>query len=126
MYVSIYIYRVPRENAAAFLDVQKEAAAIYKRHGALVDETYALASLEAKYGCAAFAQALDVEKGEEVFFGLSRFRDRAHHDEVMTQVDGDERINELYDEVTKLLDVGRVVRGEFESAVSHSFLSSDK
>lgn len=126
MYVSVYIYRVPRENVAGFLHVQKEAAAIYQRYGALVDETYGLVPLEAKYGCSTFPQALDVGKGEEVFFGLSRFRDRAHHDEVMAQVDRDERINELYDEVTKLVDVARVVRGEFELAVPASFPPCDK
>ena len=40
MFASIYIYRVPRENLDAFLRVQGEAAAIYRRCGALDDETF--------------------------------------------------------------------------------------
>ena len=61
--------------------------------------------------------ALEVGEDEVLFIGLSRFHDRAHHDRVMAQVDADERIGELYGQVTRLLDVGRVLRGEFERAV---------
>lgn len=117
MFTSIYIYRVPRKNVDAFLRIQQEAAAIYQRYGALADETYAPVNLEAKYGCVPFSEVLDVEEDEVVLIGFSRFRDRAHHDQVMSQVDSDERISDLYGEVTKLLDINRVVRGEFERVV---------
>ena len=117
MFISIYIYRVPKENVDAFLRIQQEAAEIYQRYGALDDETFAPIDLKGKYGCVPFFEAFDVEEGEEVFIGISRFRDRAHHDQVMLQVDSDERINHLYSQVSKLLDINRVVRGEFERAV---------
>ena len=117
MYISIYIYRVPRSNVDDFLRVQREAAEIYLRHGALDDATYSAANLEAKYGCASFGDAFDVGEDEVILFGISRFRDRAHHDEVMAEVDSDDKINGLYDKVTTLLDVGRIVRGEFERVV---------
>jgi uncharacterized protein YbaA (DUF1428 family) len=117
MFTSIYIYRVPCENVESFLQVQREAAAIYRALGALDDETFAPADLEPKYGCTDFPSALAVGEGEEIFISLSRFRDRAHHDEVMRLVDADERINRLYEEVTMLLEVGRVVRGEFRRIV---------
>jgi len=117
VFISIYIYRVPRENVDVFLRVQREAAEIYRRCGAIHDETFAPVNLEAKYGCAGFTGAFDIRDGEEVFIGLSSFHDRPHHDTVMAQVDRDERINELYEEVANLLDVGRVVRGEFERVV---------
>jgi uncharacterized protein YbaA (DUF1428 family) len=117
MFTSIYIYQVPRENVELFLRVQEEATTIYQEFGALDDETFAPANLEPKYGCTAFPAALEVEEGEETFISLSRFRDRAHHDEVMEQVDADDRIDRLYEEVTKLLDAGRVIRGEFERVV---------
>lgn len=118
MYTSIYIYRVPRKNVDPFLRLQREAAEIYQRYGALADETFAPVDLKAKYGCVPFFKALDVAEDEVIFIGLCRFRDRAHHDQVMAQIDSDGRIDELYDQVTELLDVGRVVRGEFEGVVS--------
>ena len=117
MFTSIYIYRVPRPNVEAFLRVQQEAAAIYRRYGALDDETFASADLAAKYGCAAFAEAFEVRADEEVFISVSRFRDRAHHDQVMAQVDADEQIGVLYGQVATLLDVSRIVRGEFARVV---------
>jgi uncharacterized protein YbaA (DUF1428 family) len=117
MFTSVYIYRVPHKNVDAFLRVQQEAAAIYQRYGAVDDETFAPVNLEEKYGCVSFLDILDVEEDEEVFISLSRFRDRAHHDKVMAQVDADEQISELYDEVTTLIDISRVVRGAFERVV---------
>jgi uncharacterized protein YbaA (DUF1428 family) len=117
MYTSIYIYRVPRDHVAQFLQVQREAAEIYRRYGALDDETYGPCNLEGKYECTPFPAAFEVEEGEEVFVSLSRFRDLVHHDEVMSQVDTDDRISQLYEKVAGLLDVGRVVRGEFERVV---------
>ena len=114
MFISIYVYRVPRENVDVFLRVQRDAAEIYRRCGAIDDVTFAPVNLEAKYGCAGFTGVFDIRDGEEVFVGLSSFHDRAHHDTVMVQVNRDEQISELYEEVASLLDVGRVVRGEFE------------
>ena len=114
MFISTYIYRVPRENVDVFLRVQQEAAAIYRHHGAIDDATFAPVNLEAKYGCAGFTDAFDTREGEEVFIGLSSFHNRLHHDTVMAQVDRDERIGELYEKVASLLDVDRVIRGEFE------------
>ena len=107
MFTSIYIYRVPRKNIEPFLQVQREATAIYQRYGALDDETFAPVNLEAKYGCMAFLDALEVKEHEAIFISLSRFRDRVHHDQVMTQVDSDDLIGKLYDKVTTLLDVER-------------------
>ena len=48
---------------------------------------------------------------------MSHFHSRSHHDEVMSKVDADAGINDLYAEMLTLLDMSRVVRGEFERAV---------
>lgn len=117
MFTAVYIYRVPREHVGAFLAIQREALAIYRAHGALDDETLAPVSLAAKYGCAAFDDALPVAPGEEIFISLGRFRDRAHHDAVLARVDADPRIGELYAAVGGLLDIVRIARGEFARAV---------
>lgn len=105
---------MPQENVEAFLQIQREAADIYRHYGALDDATFVASNLEAKYGCTAFGDAFDVAEHEVVLIGLSSFRDRTHHDEVMEKVDADERISMLYHKVTTLLDIGRFVRSEFE------------
>ena len=117
MYISIYIFRVSKKNVNQFLQIQRKTAEIYKQYGALQDITYVSADLKAKYGCAAFGDIFNVSKDEVVLIEISSFRNRAHHNEVMKKVDSDEQIEKLYAEVTKLLEVGRIVRGEFESVV---------
>lgn len=117
MYTVIYLFRVPRPNVAAFSRVQSEAGEIYKRYGALDDETLAPDNLEANYGCSGFSSVVELREDEELFVGLSRFQNRAHHDEVMSKVDADAHINDLYAEMLTLLDMSRVVRGEFERTI---------
>lgn len=113
MYLAIYIYPVRTARVGRFLEIQREAAAICAEHGALDDSTFAPRDLDAKYGCLDMPGAVDLREGEEVFVGISTFRDRAHHDEVMARVDADPRIDELYEAITGLVDVGRIRRGEF-------------
>jgi len=117
MYISIYIFRVSKNNVRRFLELQRKAAEIYKHYGVLEDITYVSADLKSKYGCTAFGDIIDVSEDEVVLIEISSFRDRTHHNEVMAKVDSDEHIEELYVDVTTLLDVGRIVRGEFESTV---------
>ncbi|MEM2921689.1 MAG: DUF1428 family protein [Candidatus Bathyarchaeia archaeon] len=117
IYASVYIYRVPSKKVDAFLLVQKEAAAIYRSHGAIDDETFAPLDLKAKYGCASFADTLRLKEDEVVFIGMSLFRDGAHHDEVMAKVDADKRTNVLYRRITELFDIQRITRGEFKREI---------
>ncbi len=114
MLVQLYIYRVPKENVSSFLRIQSEAASLYKKYGALDDETFKPSNLESKYGCIAFPDVLDVKDNELIIFSVTRFHNTTHEDQVMAKVNSDERINELYDRVTHLIDISRVVRGEFE------------
>ena len=116
MYTVIYMFPVPKPNIEAFTRVQREAGEIYKRYGALDDETLAPFNLGAAYGCAGFSSISELKENEELFIGLSRFRDRNHHGEVMAKVDADPQINNLYEELTSL-GMSRVVRGEFERTV---------
>jgi uncharacterized protein YbaA (DUF1428 family) len=114
MYVQVYVYPVARKNTSAFLRIQREAGDLYKNYGAVDDETFGPANLEPKYGCEAFPELLNLKQDETVFFSITRFRDRAHQDQVMSSVNVDKRINELYNQVSELIDLSRVIRGEFE------------
>lgn len=113
MFTVMYVFRVSQTKVEAFLKVQKSAEQIYKQYGALDDETFAPADLSAKYGCASFVNEF-ADSDEQTHVGLSRFRDRAHHDDVMAQVDNDERIEKLYAEMLTIIDMSRTLRGEFE------------
>lgn len=116
MYASIYVYRVPRDNVDAFLRVGYAAANIYREFGAVNVEIFRGSDMQAKYGCATYSDVLETVGDEVVLVEIDRFRDREHHDEVMTAVDADKRIDKLYEEMSALIHIGQVVRGEFELA----------
>lgn len=117
MYTVVYLFPVHRSNVPTFLRVQKEAGEIYLRYGALADETLAPVDVGTAYGCAGFSGLLELREGEDLYVGLSRFHDRAHHDAVMAEVDADVRIDALYTEMSNVLEMPRVVRGAFSGAV---------
>lgn len=64
-------------------------------HGATDDETLSAIDVSPQYGCRGFGEALGAGDDEAVLIGLSRFRDRVHHDAVMERVNADPRIDTL-------------------------------
>jgi uncharacterized protein YbaA (DUF1428 family) len=116
VFSSIYLYPVPEDRADDFLRIQRAVLEIYLAYGVLDDITFRPVDLTGKYGCAGFERAVDLRPGETVYVSVSHFRDRAHHDEVMARVDDDPRVNGLFDEIQTILDLCRIVRGEFERA----------
>ncbi len=116
MFVVVYFFRVPKQHVSGFLSVQQEAGEIYKHYGALADETFAPSDLDAKYGCGSLLSVIDLADHEQLHIGISRFENRDHHDEVMSKVDADPRIQTLYEEMLTLIDMSRTSRGEFEVA----------
>ena len=115
MYRSFYIFRVPKEHVAEFLRINREAGAIYREHGALETEMTRATHLDPKYGCTGLVDLLKASDEEVVFVGVDGFRDPDHHTEVMAKVDADPRINELFAEIQKVIDLSTVVRAELES-----------
>ncbi|MFC4353515.1 DUF1428 family protein [Chryseomicrobium palamuruense] len=114
MYCALYLYPVTNENEQKFIEINKAAGRIYMKYGAVNDQTFQGTLVEAIYGCRGMVSAVKLLENEKVMLGISSFHSKVHHDEVMKQVDQDEEINKLYLEMTKTIDISRVVRGEFE------------
>lgn len=117
MYTALYFYRVPKQNIESFLMVQNKSAEIYKKNGAIDDWTFGPENLKAKYGCISFSQEVPVNADEELFFSLSLFKSKDDHDRIMSLVDKDPEIEKLYDRICNLIDLSKVVRGEFNRLV---------
>jgi len=116
MFNLIYIYPVLEKNTGEFLRIQSEATKIYIGYGALSDQTFSLNNSESNYGCLPFTKALTVEKKERVYLSITAFKSSSHHDEVMREVNADPEIDKLFSEIKKVIDVSRIVRGEFKLA----------
>jgi uncharacterized protein YbaA (DUF1428 family) len=117
VYLSVYLFRVPRARREAFLRIQGEAAAILREYGALDNATLALGDQAKGYGLATFADLAPPAPDEAIYLELGTYRDRAHHDAVMAQIDRDPRIDALYEELVRLIDLARGARGEFARLV---------
>lgn len=114
MYTAMYLYPVPARTEDAFRAIEQEAGDRYQSHGALDHELYRAADVGPKHGCAGFESAVDLRNDELLYVGMDHFHDRAHHDDVMDAVDTDDRVAELFEELTDLVDIDRVVRGAFD------------
>lgn len=114
MYFAIYLYPVAKENEQKFIDINKSAGRIYMKYGAVNDQTFQGTRINSMYGSQGMVSAVELYENEKVMLGVSTFHSKAHHDEVMDKVDQDEEVNDLYIEMTKTIDISRVVRGEFE------------
>jgi uncharacterized protein YbaA (DUF1428 family) len=111
-----YNFLVTRKNVDGFLRIQQAASEIYQSHGA-IEETLALINHEAKYGYIPSTKEINTEEDEEIFVSFSLFPNKTDHDKVMEKIDSDPRIDRLYQEMTGMVDIDRVLRGEFKRVV---------
>ena len=113
MYLEIYLYPVLKDNQERFLEINREAERIYKAYGAIESDTYTAVSIQPEYGCAGLITAVELHENEIMMLEINRYHHKEHHRQVLEKVDNDERINELYSQMTKVIDMSRTVRGEF-------------
>lgn len=113
MYLEIYLYPVLKENKELFLKINREAERIYKYYGAIESETFTASSIRPEYGCSGMVSAVELHESEILMLEINRYHNQDHHSQVLEKVDNDEQIAKLYNQMTKVLDVSRIVRGEF-------------
>ena len=114
MYNVLYLYPVLKQNKKRFIEINKMASLIYKEYGAIKDDTYQSTFIDAIYGCKGMDSSVELQENETLMCSVSTFNNKHHHDVVMEEVDADHRIEELYNEMLNVIDMSRVVRGEFE------------
>jgi uncharacterized protein YbaA (DUF1428 family) len=116
MLTTVNLIPIHREHVEIFLRNERSAGAIYREYGGLGNEILLPVNIDPGYGCAAYGATLDLAPDEVVCIVLDRFRDRDHYEAVMARVNADPRIDAIFGEFKQLVDLRRVVRGEFERA----------
>lgn len=106
---AIYIFKVSKNFVRRFLKIQNEAVKIYKRHGAIESKIF----LE-KSSVISLRKILRTKKNDLVFIGIDTFRNKREYLRSMKKIDSDKRINELYNELKRIIKVREIIRGEFE------------
>ena len=115
-YVDGYVLPVPKKNLQAYRRIARQAAKIWREHGALEYRECAGDDLNVKMGVS-FSRTVKVKSGETVVFAWIVFKSRAHRDAVNAKVMKDPRIAKMMDKGPMPFDDKRMVYGGFKVLV---------
>lgn len=113
--VDQFVYRVPKKNHEAMMQLNKQFADIMRKYGA-PHLIFQLNNTEAPMeGITNIAKTVSANQDEEeVWMELIFYRDRNHRDEVIAKMQNDENMEQLYKQSVDLLSPGSsFVMGEF-------------
>jgi uncharacterized protein YbaA (DUF1428 family) len=112
--VAHFVYRVPKKNHEAMMQLNKQFVDIMRKYGA-PHLIFQLNNTEAPMeGITNIAKTVSANQDEEVWMELIFYRDRKHRDEVGRKMQNDENMERLYKQSVDLLSPGSsFVMGEF-------------
>jgi len=105
---------VPAASVERFIEINRQAGAIYRASGADGSDVFRLADGAAKYGCVGIAGAVHVRDGEALMMVQDSFADRETFARVTAALDQNPALNALFDALLTIVDLSRAIRGEFE------------
>jgi uncharacterized protein YbaA (DUF1428 family) len=114
--VSHIVYRVPKKNHDAMLQICKDAYDMFKQHGILHYDAFKLSNTDVPMeGFANIASIISANHDEEVWIESIYYRDRQHMNEVMKKMEKDERTGQMMKQSMDLLPQGaKFIVGDFE------------
>jgi uncharacterized protein YbaA (DUF1428 family) len=113
--VAHFVYRVPKKNHEAMIQLNKQFADIMRKYSA-PHLIFQLTNTEAPMeGITNIAKTVSANQDEEeVWMELIFYRDRKHRDEVGAKMQNDENMERLYKQSVDLLSPGSsFIMGEF-------------
>jgi uncharacterized protein YbaA (DUF1428 family) len=112
--VAHFVYRVPKKNHEAMMQINKQFADIMRKYGAS-HLIFQLNNTEAPMeGITNIAKTVSANQDEEVWMELISYRVLKHRDEVCAKMQNDENMNQLYKQFMDLITPGsRPIMGEF-------------
>ena len=116
-YVDGYVLPVPKKNLAAYFRMAKQAAKVWREHGALDYRECVGEDLAVKFG-ATFPRGIRIKKGETVVFAWIEYKSRVARDRVNAKVMADPRIAAMCDPKNSPFDAARMLVGGFEVVVA--------
>ena len=108
------VYRVPKKNHDAMMQLCKQAADMMRKYGA-AHLVFQLNNTEAPMeGMSNIAKIVSAAQDEEVWLELLFYRDRKHKEEVCAKMRNDERMGPLWQRSVSLVSPGTdFIMGEF-------------
>jgi uncharacterized protein YbaA (DUF1428 family) len=95
-YVQLYMYRVPKKNHDAMLELERQIDQGWKKHGILHSEFFQLTPHENVKGFTNFAERLSARHDEEIWVEIQHYKNREHRDEIFEAIRKDMPMLQLF------------------------------
>ena len=122
--VAIFLYRAPKKNHDAMMEVNRKSKDFFMKHGASNFEVFSLENSENIMEFVNLSKTISASEEEEVWLEIQSYRDAEHVKEFSKSMEGDTSMEPLYKEFMQLITPGSVVSfGGFNKLVQVSFNS---
>jgi uncharacterized protein YbaA (DUF1428 family) len=115
-YVDGFVVPVPKKNVEAYRRMARQAAKIWREHGALEYRECVGDDLNIKFALP-FPRGIRIKPGETVVFAWISYKSRAHRDRVNAKVMKDPRVANMCDPKDMPFDCKRMLYGGFKTIV---------
>lgn len=83
--VQQFIYRLPKKNHEAMVELEKQFIDIFRKHGGLRFEVFQLSGTENMIDWTNIAEIISANQDEEIWVEQVFYRDSTHRDECMAK-----------------------------------------
>ena len=114
--VTHFIYRIPKKNHDAMLQLCKQSNEIFMQHGVLRYDAFQLSNTNVPMeGFTNIAKIVSANQDEEVWVESLYYKDRQHINGLMAKMQKDERMEPLMKQSFDLISSGTsFIMGEFD------------
>ncbi len=106
-YAQLYVYRIPKKNHGAMMNLQSEISSMWKGHGILGSEIFQLTEAETFKGFTNLSETIAVKPDEETWIEIQHFRDREHRDAIVDKIRKDSKAGPLFGRFYELVSLGK-------------------
>ncbi|HMB67429.1 MAG TPA: DUF1428 family protein [Candidatus Bathyarchaeia archaeon] len=114
-YCSVFLYRVPKRKAEAFIQALKPIMKLFLDSGALSEELLQPKEMEGKFGSMSLPPAIGMSQDEDLWVEIARFKDASHMRDVHSAVSKNPHLEKLHSRFDLLITGKQVYHAEFES-----------
>jgi hypothetical protein len=114
-YCSVFLYRVPRRKSEAFIHALQPIMRLFEAAGCLSDELLRPKDMSAKFGGLSLPKAIELDRDEELWIEIAKFKDASHMREVHSQIAKNPDLDRLHSRFDLLISGKHVYHAEFES-----------
>lgn len=112
--VQTILYRVPKKNHDAMVELSKPFTNIFRKHGVLHWGIFQLSSIENVMEFTNIAKTVSASQDEEVWIEIFYYKDKKHKDEVIAKMMTDKVCEQSYQQFMNLITPGSsVINGDF-------------